>query len=558
MYDRRRILGGLWAGGATILLAGCGGGSGATSVGSPEPIDGAPDTPAPSPTPTPPPVVTQTVKPTLRGVTIDDAEAEIREPVDAYADWFAKIPAPQNDILVSNADELNTVLQGVFSTGDNAQTLAINHRIQCAWNGDSMLSAGLTGRVVVLGKLLSDSFYDHGGSLVIEPAPGYKPALANTVYVGARGVVFRNLTFSRAAGPTEKPDSLSAAIIYKSGTFPVDSIVQFENCLFGVAKPSAASDTKAWVNGLSTMGQSADYVGLVGCTLQGVQNGMKIIAKALKVDGCDLRQCLQDGISLLGHRFGGGYYAHAAITRTTFRDWASYWENRSEHSDAIQTGTASDQHLGYRLLVSDVMIHMARSYAGAEGAGGGTQGFYNDDFLNADNQFVVRRTICLVTSPNGFTYFSPKASRPSFVDQSVFMRSGTVPSAFAPDTVNHDMTVTVRDVYQPASEQWLLVSNTVAKANLSDQTKVNDMVEVDARVPGRAPDEQFPEKLFAGRDFGRANAAVNYQAGKFGYSLPNEARSRKAFVEDVWANFAPVDPKAAFGAPDPRSINWAG
>ena len=550
MLNRRRFISHLCAGGAAMAVSACGGGggSGGSSADAP-PVGSAPaPAPPPSPAPAPPPSVQ-----TLRGVTIDQAERAIVDGMAAERAWFAAARTAQTETLVRSATELQAAIDKAFDTTANASVLALNHRISCAWNGDSGTAAE---RLVVGRKLLTGTHAGAGGSLTVAAAPGFTPAIASSVYVTGQGIAFVGMGFTRQAAAGETPHAVNAVAIQQSTQYPVDSAVRFQNCKFGALNFDPGVPPENWVNGVATSGTVARYLAFEGCTFRGVQNGAKVVSRACEFEQCDFRAALKDGISLLGHTFSTGYYAYASIRRTTFREWGDTWESRANHSDAIQTGLATDRHLGYRVAVTDTIAHMSRRYAGDPGQGGGTQGVFNNDYEGADNQFVLRRNIFLVTSPHGFYYYSPSASQPSFVDQCTFMRCGVIPSAFAPDANNQDMAVAVSG-QEATGGPWLKVSDTLAKNGLVAPSEAVAIVEVDPRAIGRAPAAQEPEKIFAGRDFGRGTSATNGIAGKFGYLLPNEGGTQARFVADVWANFQPRPEYAGKGAPDPRGIAWA-
>lgn len=550
---RRDFLRGLLASGAALGVSACGGGSEPVSEleGSKKKgnlISPAP-APAPAPTPTPGPV------PTLRGVTIDQAQAEIAAPIEAAGGFFTTARSVQTEVTVTNADQFQAAVNRVFDTSTNTQALATNQRILLAWNGASMLAGGLAANVVVGGKLLTSGHREAGGSLVIAAAPGFAPDFANSVIVYGRGIKFQGVGFTRKATSLERRDSINAVTLGRTNTYPVASYVAFEGCAFGSRNYVAQSAEAGWVNGLATSGHVADFVSVTNCTFIGHQNAAKIVAKAVRIDGCDFQSVLQDCVALYGHTFETGYYAHAWVSRSTFRRSPDDWDSRSAHSDTIQTGTSADRHLGYRLLVTDVMSHLGRRYSGEAGLGGGTQGIYNDDHLTADNQFVVRRSIFLVTAPHGFCYYSPRASRPSFVDHSVFTRAGQVPSAFAPDLGTQDFAVGITGS-EPAGGPWLLVTDTIAKKSITASTV--EVSSVDPRVTTLIAASERPETIFVGRDFGRGNAAVNGLPNKLGYTLPNEGGTQARFVADLWANFEPQAAYTGKGFPNPTALAWAG
>lgn len=543
---RREFLNGLCASGAAVGLTACGGGSGGST---PSTGTGTAPPPPPAPAPAPAPSAPPAPSPTLRGITIEQAQADIVAPLSPATSYFDAQRAT-TDITVSSADEFQAAVTRHFESG----AFSTHQRILCAWNGASTRSGGV-GALIMLGRSGSTTGHvDAGGSLVIAAASGYQPDFANTVMIYGRGIKFQGIGFTRKAQAGERTDSTSAVVLARTGTYPVNSYVAFDDCAFGARTASAPAAGAAWANGLSTDGQVAEQILIRNCRFIGLQNAVKIVAKALCIEGCDFQAILQDCIALYGHTFETGYYAHAWISRTTFRGSPADWGSRSNHSDTIQTGTEADRHLGYRVLVTDVFSHLGRHFTGEAHLGGGTQGFYNDDHLTADNQFVVRRSVFLVTAPHGFCYYSPRASRPSFVDQSVFTRAGHVPSAFAPDFRAEDYPVGITGT-EPAGGPWLLVTDTIAKNMM--ETNAITVSSIDPRVTSLIPAGERPETIFSGRDFGRGNAAVNGIADKFGYALPNETGSQARFVADVWANFQPQASFAGKGTPRPTSLPWA-
>ena len=544
-------------GGAAFAVAGCGGGgSSSASTASTQglSLSVTPVVPPAPVVPPPPPPPVQT----LKGVTIDQAEADIRATVKSYADWFAKSRTFEPVVTVKDADTLQAAINAIYKSPLGLEALARNHRIECAWNGSSMMAGGPLARITVGASQMETSFYDRGGSLVIAAAANCKPGIANTVFIATRGVMLQGLGFTRKAQAGETPAAVGAVIIQTTAKFqPLKVIAQFNDCAFGTFDNIAANSPTEWVDGLKTAGGETEFVGFARSSFCGLQTALKLTSRNAVVNDCDFRQCLGDGIDLYGHVYAADYIANAVIEKTTFRNWGDTWESRDFHADAVQTGAPSDIHKGYRVVMTDSVAHMVRRFGGSDGKGGGPQGFFNAATPNADNQFVVRRCIFLVTATHGFAYYSPNATRPSFVDHCTFMRAGVIPSGFAPDKTLQDTLVVVSVVgAEPAGGPWLLVTDSIAKNGFKPTQATTSIVECDPRSPLFAPEAQRPEKLFTGRDFGRANAAANNLSGKFGYSLPNEATSRSWFVADVWANFQPTEAVGTAGAPDPRVMAW--
>lgn len=564
--ERRKFLRGLMVGGVAITVSGCGGGgSGATgsattagAVVSPAPAPA----PAPTPTPTPPPV------PTLNGVTIDQAEQEIRSQFTTELAWVTQQRVYATDVTVTSPAEFQTAVAALFDTAANPNVATQNHRIRLAWNGSASLP-GLPDARVTVGKVFGTaSHYVSGGSVTIAAATGYKPAFANTVHIGAQGVIVHGVGFVRAPMPAELPAAVTGVMIVNGASFPMEPIVHFQDCYFGhvdgfgsmgdfsSAKLTVPSDVPL-VNGASTQGLS-HFLSFADCRFWGNLNCAKIISRALRMDGCDFSGMSMDAIDLFGHTFARDYYAAAWITRTTIRDFNDTFANRSIHADGIQYCGPMDVHKGMRLLVTDSIIHLAHSYNGDVGMGGGSQAIHGGNNPNLDNQFVIRRCCGLATSGGAFGFSSPKATRPSFVDQCVFTRAGRTPSGFSPDAQpSQDWVIGLTATDGAGAKgvaKKLLVTDTVAGDMYLADDAILQIMKIDPR-PG-APDDQRPETLFKGRDFTRGGESSGFVANKFGYDLPNERQSQAKFVGDIWANFQPQTSHDGWGAPDLRALSW--
>lgn len=444
---------------------------------------------------------------------------------------------------------------------------AQNHRIQLAWNGPASLPGAVNARVNVGRVYGTASHLESGGSITISAAAGFRPAFANTVHINGQGIIVQGVGFTRSTASGELPSATAGVLLINGASQPLEPVVHFQDCYFGNAaglgtmRDFASAgvpfpDNAVLANGIVTQGLSRS-LSFTGCRFWGTLNAAKLVTRRLRIEDSDFAAMAMDAIDIFGHTFTSGYTAAAWITRCTFRDCIDTWENRNQHVDGIQYCAPMDIHQGTRLLVTDCSMHLAHSFAGDPGMGGGSQGMHGGNNPTLDNQFVVRRTTIMSTAPNTFTYYSPRASRPSFVDQCTFFRAGRTPSAFAPDRQpqqDYLVGITGSASYFPASGDWLLVTNTIASDLYAGEGAITETIPVDPR-PTAAP-QLRPESVFNGRDFARGSASVNGLPQKFGYDLPNERRSQAAFVADMWANFSPASAHAGRGAPDPRSIAW--
>ncbi len=551
--------------GFAAAVTGCGGGGGAAGVTANSagivPVPAPAPAPAPTPTPTPPPV------PTLNGVTIDQAEMEIRALITPESEWISRARQLQTDVTVTSPAEFQTAVNALFDTAANPQVMGQNHRIQLAWNGPASVAGGANARVNVGRVYSTASHLESGGSITIAAAPGYRPAFSNTMYIFAQGIIVQGVGFTRATAQGELQTAIAGVLLANGAAQPLEPVVHFQDCYFGHASglgtlgnfssaALAAPDPEVLANGVSTQGQSR-FLSFQDCRFWGNANSAKIVSRALRMDGCDFSAMIVDAIDLFGHAFNSGYYSLAWISRSTFRDRVDTWDGRNNHADGIQYCGPMDIHKGVRLLVTDCIMHLAHSFAGDPGLGGGTSGLmgsYNDSL---DNQFVIRRCTMLNSTPHAVRFYSPQASRPSFIDQSTFARAGRTPSSFAPDQQpeqDYVVGITGAPGSIPATGNWLLVSNSIA-FNIFDTTgAIFETVPVDPRPKAEAA--QRPETVFAGRNFSRGGAPANGIPQKFGYDLPNERGSQTAFVSDIWANFATAAAQAQMGMPDLRALHW--
>ncbi|MBX9820506.1 MAG: hypothetical protein K2Y19_07555 [Afipia birgiae] len=498
----------------------------------------------------------------MRGVTIEQAEADIKSAMGARVEWAQSSRTYQTELIARNPDELQAALDAAFDTAANAQVLSLHHRIFCSWTGIAFLTGPANARINVGLRRPASTHFREGGSVTITAAPGHRPALGNSVYVMSQGIVLQGLGFARQVLPEENSTGVSTAFLVSNELFPFEPIVHFEKCFFGRPEgfgsrepfdsPTPLSEVvpDRFAKGLSCQGLS-DFISLKDCVFGELRVGAQLVARAVRAEACDFRRMSGDCMDLFGHTFATGYYASAWVSDTTFREAIDTWANRNNHIDAIQYSTPADIHLGYRLLLTDNIVHLAHSFAGDEGQGGGTQGFFGSANETLDNQFVIRRCIALTTAPHGFGYYSPRASRPSFVEKSVFTRAGRVPSAFAPDTKAQDFAIGITGS-EPQGGSWLLVTDTVAKNLLTaNSSKISS---VDPRASGIVGNAERPESIFEGRHFERGGKSVNFLPGKFGYDLPDESGSKEAFVTNVWANFRTTGSHANAGLPPTSSI----
>ncbi len=428
------------------------------------------------------------------------------------------------------------------------------YKIVCDWDGR------LTGAAVGLQTTTTSNWFDNGGGVFVTNAPGKFPCIGTLVYLyGCRGMHFKGIDFDNRYSGTGNPITQYCIQLVKNSTYTGHQIIRVEDAIIGAnALGGSVSD---YIMGIQTSpGMENGQLVIWNCRFDGIQFGLKVSMKNLRVHGSDFKNNVGDAISLVGHTAGVSYRSAAWITQTTWRIPIDTLANKSNHMDGIQTGSASDNHIGYDLLVLDCYAHAQHSYAG-DASGGGTQWGYNDDHTTADNRFCIRRVASFTISPATFRYYSPQATHVSYVEDCTFNRAGRTPSNFTGDTgtaQDFRTGVMVNDYDCPALvTPYCIVTNSICgiMQTAGGRVSFTGCYQADPRIGVASPGR--PEDFHAGVDFTRGGAAANNISGKFAYDLPNEAGTQAQFAASIWANWAPLPAYAGVGAPDLTGLTWA-
>ena len=444
---------------------------------------------------------------------------------------------------------------------------AVTERIEivCDWDGIDVHPSGLgyeLGLSQKTGQTLLQA--DNGGWIRFRNATGKKPAIGNRV-VGSnhRGVVWEGLDFAGVSTTGAILKTRAALYITGNSTYPAEPLFIVRNCrvgksaVTGVTEPSNTYCAGIWVN--STI---CSQIQIYNTTINGVWVGMKLMGRSTWVSNTHTMNHCEDNIKLFGHIFKSGYYAYVHLDRCTAGLRNIEYQYRTGHCDFAQTGTFSEVHLGYRCLYTDCINSNDHKYAG-----GGSQGFYNDDHYTADNLFCVRRCISMASSPNAFAMFSPYATYTSYIERCTFARTGMVPSNFAPDTSgatdnNPGVTAPVWAGRPQRPGVGVKVIDCIAGIFATTSQNPNNPITYTQYVGNVVCDFKTgaagprPEDIFTGRDFARGGPSVNGIADKFGFVLPNEA-TQAGLVADIVANFTPKTGYVGKGAPPPNPANYS-
>ncbi len=501
-------------------------------------------------------------------ITTEAGDTTIPAPVQAAADDIVAAFSTQWAGLGSVSDGEFTASGGIVTaTSRSAAMSALSTfkgsvsnitkklKIICDWDGVSgtgtdSAPTGYSGR--------ADGWSDNGGGVYFVAAAGKSPAFGDTIKLtGMRGVHFNGVGFARQWSGSGSKEGQYGLWLTRNATFPAYPVAIVENCGIG-AGFYGAPDTH-WITGIS-VGQGA-YISLYRVTFKGVEHGLSCPAARIKVIECDFQKAKQDNIHVYPNTAAAmvGQSVFVWLERVTVRNAMDTDAQRANHNDLLQAGHPNDIIAGYRIYAQNVVGHMNHSFAG----GGGTQGFYNDDHGEADNQFVLIHNIILTSAPNGFIYHSPVRTRQSYIHGCTFNRSGRVPSGFpgATDPSTRDeatgINLHLTGGGKTDPNTWLTVSETSYGTLDSDHVgvmAVSNGTRVDPRRNVAAG--LRPEDFFVGRDFTRGGVAANGISDKFGYDLPNEAGTQAQFVADVMANWLPKAAYAGRWCPDLSGLSW--
>lgn len=522
--------------------------------------------------------ISQTVKGSYTPATpetIDTAEAFIVSQVVNFWQGMSAVSSFDVTTNCANADALKTAIDAATSTASGSIAITQKHKIICDWDGASTYAGNVDTQLLFRGYTgRSDGHLDNGGGIYIVAAAGKQPTILNRVDIsGIKGIHIDGVNFGGTWNGVGDPKIQYCLSITKNSTRPTHPVTKVTNCNFGGEQVGAPQSE--WITGIAHLSGNADYFELDGGSVIGAQNGITTgFCRRVWIHDADHQLVIRDFTNHFGFTDSdetNDYYMYGVVERNTWRNPVDGVANRNNHQDLGQTGTAADLHLGYRMVIRDNLGHANHSFAGDAGLGGGTQGYYNDDHLTADNQFVLRRNTFLVTSPGAFRYWSPRATHKSFLDRCTFTRAGMVPSGL-PGDVNtpEDFNVGIfsgdaGDVGDPVNDGsvWCEVSNSILGSfPVKTWYHETNVARCDPRDTGTVADTTIrPEGVFLGGGVGFVRG--EYSAGKLSYHLPGEdggitgaasSRTRGQYAADIWDMFEPQAAHATQGCPDLSSL----
>lgn len=225
-------------------------------------------------------------------------------------------------------------------------------------------SSGIIGPVVKPGDTIVLHGGDHGATtiagsinavpIVVEAAEGQRPILRQTKLIGARGWVFRGLTF-QGEGPRKAGPADALLEIGRSTWLGPTSDIVVERCEFATADDTSGWSAQDWVNkpyynALITFGTN---IAIRDNRFHNIRNGLSINGEDVAVERNVIENVGNDGMSINGSRL--------RILNNTIRA-GRHTPAEPLHADGIQGFPARDDGVN-----RDVLIDGNRIEAGPSG-----------------------------------------------------------------------------------------------------------------------------------------------------------------------------------------------
>lgn len=435
--------------------------------------------------------------------------------------------------------------QDLKNKWDNqVRTAATDKRweITLDWDGLDTIGAD-TNAVTFLGPSGTANWKQDGGWVKWVAAPGKRPTIGNRI--DARnwcGVAGYGIDFTGRY--TQQNGGFGCIQFSTGGGYTLEPCVYFYDCRIGRKAFSGAELETSYIRGFYSA-TTIEQLSLEKCAIAGTYAAINCPARRTKLYNCDLSATLEDVLKSYVHS-KTNYYAYWWVENVTIRAQSRSQSTAAYHTDTFQSGHASDQHTGNRVLFKNVVVHMDHKYASSAGEGD-TQGFLNNFHTYLDNLFCVRYSIFLHTSPHGIDCTSPNATMVSYVERTTFGRAGLTPSQFDGTNTNKDFNMGIYTAVVAPSTGGIAFKiinclySFAGTASFVEYTG-NVLMNYQASATGVTP-----EDVFNGADFTRGGAAANFQTNKFAYDLDQSSQSN--FVTAINDNFTPQGGYAAKGCP---------
>jgi hypothetical protein len=476
--------------------------------------------------------------------------AQIKEPFLTAWEAPSVTNSFTNTVVCADADAYQAAM---FAACDATGDFSLRWDIQLDWDGVSTLSAGVTSNIQIDG-LGSDtlSYRGRGGCVLVRPATGRTPVLGNTMYIlSIDGIEFQDIGFGRKyTGVGTQQNTYGVHIQYGAPTRPARPYVYFTNCNFGAPACGLTGGASEWCAPIFTTGV-CQMVMFDRCNMHGAAtNIINMRSKHVLIKETDVQLSAEDVANWTNHQ-ETGYQSYIWYDRVTARNPLDTTLNEAVHGDGGQFGHANDQHIGYRVLVTNSIVSLNHTLLSVGGEGG-TQGFYFDDFTTANNQAIIRDSFIFSSAPNGYNIQSPNSTLPSYVDHCTINRAGQVPS-----TQDFNMGINGAPLSM-GNGQKVYVTNTITGFTPSQPyMELDNVIICQAKNTASVPLGERPETVFKGLGTG----GFVRTSGKLSWNCPGETNgqtetvsslTRAQFAAEIWAFWEPQAAFASAGAPDPR------
>lgn len=446
-------------------------------------------------------------------------------------------------VTVTTPDALRTEVES-WKNG----SITVKKEILCDWDGPLDITSN-TIRGFASSKLTPNAGvfggYDRPtGGLLIRPATGRTPAFGNTLLVyGMPRIEFRDIGFATQANGGDG-DNIRCMQWLITGTFPLPNAIAFNDCKVGLTHWRPSEPFSEYVKGLAGNGSLTLSVHVEGCEFDGVRDQLSVPALFSRVKRNIAKNAISDFTTAFPHTGYAGTEINSiwCESNLTYKmiDDASL---SSLHQDFLQTGTAADSHKGYSILGRYNVTHMSAEFSG------GSQGFYNDDFLTASNEFAIHDNIVLTTAPQSMVAWNTDVTKDGYFEQNTIMSAARRP--VANDFVSG---VSVFDLVGAGAWNVLSFSGNIFGdlndtgaliTNASGNQYVNPKKDVVSGDGTTFAQGKRPEDAFVGTFDRDVNDFLTYTVDETGTT----AQSYYNIVD----RFEPVGGWGVFGASDPEA-----
>jgi len=345
--------------------------------------------------------------------------------------------------VCTTADEVRTATEAYKASG-----VGQSHKIVCNWDGVSEMTStslrGLTYLVLTANPSEKGGYDRPSGGVLITNADGRTPAIGNngSGSVSAYGfprLEINGVGFATRSGSTDWTvgGNTYALNVYTNSTYPLPMMLSVKNSNTGAKHWFPSEPWTSYCNVIKT--QNALSVYLDNNDFYGVVSVLRGGAKYFKASRNFIHQCSDDNFNSFGF-VDTEYWSiadtiYSVIEFNVSCDFIDHVDLSPLHQDFFQTGNSSDIVSGYNSVVRSNLWHMTAEFSG------GSQGFYQDDYLTASNSMVCHGNIGTISAFWAAVAFDPSGLNDSYIEGNTLFRAGKT------DPVNDSVTnVLISDI----------------------------------------------------------------------------------------------------------------